>query len=350
MRSRPRPSLTLTVVAALSILPCASAVQSAPPEQRARQILQTSGVKGGLILHIGCGDGKVTAALRAGDAYVVHALDRDSADVTQAREHIQSRGLYGPVSVDRWTGKTLPYVDNLANLVVIENKGDVARSEVMRVLAPNGVACIAEGGKLSTITKPWPQEMDEWTHYLHGPDGNPVADDSLVGPPTRLQWVGNPRWARHHDHMASMTSLVSAQGRLFYILDEGLTASIQLPAQWRLIARDAFNGTILWKRRIEQWNTAQYPLKSGPAHLLRRLVTEGNRVYVTLGIDAPVTALDAATGACPTIAATLPTSGRTRGTPTPTGAGRATRARSWPTTPIPAAGSGRSSPPWRPAR
>jgi len=93
-----------------------------------------------------------------------------------------------------------------------------------------------------------------------------------------------------------MTSLVSAQGRLFYIFDEGPTASVQLPPQWRLIARDAFNGVILWKRNIGQWNTHQYPLKSGPAHLLRRLVAVGDRVFVTLGIDAPVTALDAASG------------------------------------------------------
>jgi len=93
-----------------------------------------------------------------------------------------------------------------------------------------------------------------------------------------------------------MTSLVSAGGKLFYIFDEGLTASIQLPSKWRLVARDAFNGVILWKRNIDQWNTAQYPLKSGPAHLLRRLVAIGNRVYVTLSIDAPVTVLDAADG------------------------------------------------------
>jgi outer membrane protein assembly factor BamB len=96
--------------------------------------------------------------------------------------------------------------------------------------------------------------------------------------------------------MASMTSLVSARGRLFYILDEGPRASIQLPSRWRLIARDAFNGTILWKRDVDRWNTRQYPLKSGPAHLLRRLVAVEDRVYVTLGIDAPVAVLDAATG------------------------------------------------------
>jgi hypothetical protein len=129
--------------------------------------------------------------------------------------------------------------------------------------------------------------MDQWTHYFHGPEGNPVAQDTAVGPPQRLQWLGSPRWSRHHDHMASKTSMVSAGGRVFYILDEGPRSSIQLPSAWRLIARDGFNGTILWKRDIERWNTRHYPLKSGPAHLLRRLVAVEDRVFVTLGIDAP---------------------------------------------------------------
>ena len=32
----------------------------------ARKILEAAGVQGGLIVHVGCGDGKLTAALRAG--------------------------------------------------------------------------------------------------------------------------------------------------------------------------------------------------------------------------------------------------------------------------------------------
>ena len=69
-----------------------------------------------------------------------------------------------------------------------------------------------------------------------------------------------------------------------------------MPSQWSLVARDAFNGTILWKRSIGQWNTQLWPLKSGPNQLPRRLVAVGDRVYVTLGIDSPLEILDAATG------------------------------------------------------
>ena len=34
----------------------------------AQQILQDTGIQGGLIVHLGCGDGKLTAALHANDA------------------------------------------------------------------------------------------------------------------------------------------------------------------------------------------------------------------------------------------------------------------------------------------
>ena len=234
--------------------------------------------------------------MRAGDQYCVHGLDTDPAQVASARADLVEQGVYGPVSVDQWDGRHLPYADNLVNLIVAEEPAQLSEAELFRALAPGGVALLRRQGQWKKVLKPWPKEIDEWTHYFHGADGNPVAQDSIVGPPERLQWVGSPRWARHHDHMASMTSLVSAGGRLFYIFDEGPTASVQLPPRWRLVARDAFNGVILWKRRIDQWNTHQYPLKSGPAHLLRRLVAVGDRVFVTLGIDAPVTALEAASG------------------------------------------------------
>jgi outer membrane protein assembly factor BamB len=290
-----RMRLLTTFAYLLFVVSVLSVVKAQTPIE-AKQILETIGIKGGLVVHIGCGDGHLTASLRANDSYLVHGLDKNENNIEQARRHIKSLGIYGKVSVDLLRDNRLPYIDNLVNIVVSEDLGDIPMNELMRVLAPNGVAYIKENGKWTKTIKPCPKEIDEWTHYFHDADGNPVAKDSIVGPPERLQWVGSPLWARHHDHMASMTSLVSAGGRLFYILDEGPTTSIQLPPQWRLVARDAFNGVILWKRDIDKWNSHQYPLKSGPAHLLRRLVAMGDRVYVTLGIDAPVTALDAATG------------------------------------------------------
>ncbi len=288
----PRPRWHVAGITAAAVLFCSFA-----SAQSGAELLKMSGVRGGVVVHLGCGkDAALTLALRQNDGYVVQGLDTDPAAVAAARKALLAAGRYGPVAVDQWDGRRVPYADNFVNLIVAEEPAQVTDTELLRALAPNGVALVRRNGQWRKQVKPWPAAMDHWTHYFHGPDGNPTGDDTLVAPPTRLQWLGGPGWSRHHDHVASMSALVSANGRLFYILDEGSRASIQLPSYWRLIARDAFNGTVLWKRDIPKWISKDFGLKSGPAHLLRRLVAVGDRVYVTLGIDAPATVLDAATG------------------------------------------------------
>ena len=80
---------------------CAMAAAAAPAEQEAKTILGASGVKGGLVVHLGCGDGKATVALHANDSYLVHGLDADAANVAKARAHIEKAGdgLGGVVGV-----------------------------------------------------------------------------------------------------------------------------------------------------------------------------------------------------------------------------------------------------------
>jgi len=259
-------------------------------------MLQESGVRGGLLVHLGCGDGERTVGFYANEGYLVHGLNADRAQVMQARRRIAARGLYGPVSIDSFDGVHLPYIDNLVNLLVAEDLGDVSMDEVTRVLCPRGVAYIRQQGRWVRTVKAWPQEIDEWTHYMHGPDNNAVAQDTVIDSPRRLQWNGGPKWTRSHEKMSSMNAMVSARGRLFYVMDEGPSASVQLPPEWKLIARDAFNGVILWKRAIPLWHTHLWPLKAGPATIPRRLVAVGDHVYVTLGLTQPVVALDAASG------------------------------------------------------
>ena len=42
-------------------------VRAAKPKEQARNILDETDVQGGLVVHVGCGDGKLTADLRASD-------------------------------------------------------------------------------------------------------------------------------------------------------------------------------------------------------------------------------------------------------------------------------------------
>ena len=120
-----------------SSLPASAGAAEKAPAQR---IIEATGVSGGLIVHVGCGDGKLTARLPAGDGYLVQGLDADPDHVAKAREYIQSLGLYGKVSIDCCAGQRLPYVDNLVNLIVSEDLGAIAMDEAMRVLVPGGVA------------------------------------------------------------------------------------------------------------------------------------------------------------------------------------------------------------------
>ena len=278
----------------------ATSVLAGPADEQARTVLQATGVQGGLIVHLGCGDpstssgqaGKLTAALRAGEGYLVHGLDADAANVAAARAYIQAQGLYGPVSVDRFDGRRLPYVDNLVRLVVADDLGKVPMAEVMRVLAPNGVAYV--GGK-KTI-KPWPKEIDEWGHLLYDASGNPAGGDQRVGPPRHIQWECGPRWSRSHENMSSVSAVVSAGGRIFTIMDEGPPGSMYHSAKWFLTARDAFSGVALWRKPLDRWQTSRYPLKWGPFQLPRRLVALNDTVYVTLGVDRGVSEIRAATG------------------------------------------------------
>jgi hypothetical protein len=224
------------------------------PRQQANDIIKATGIQGGVVVHVGCGDGTLTAALRINDCYLVQGLSHDVDIVKQTRASLHSLGKYGPVTIDRLPTASLPYVDNSVNLLVSEDLRGIAQDEVMRVLAPSGVAYVRmtddrgqraeDRGRWRTIVKPRPAGIDEWTHFLYDASNNAVSHDTAVGMPTHMQWVGAPQLARSHDHLASMSVAVSAGGRIFYIADEGSLAALAFPSKWFLQARDAFNGGI----------------------------------------------------------------------------------------------------------
>ncbi|MHC4583226.1 MAG: outer membrane protein assembly factor BamB family protein [Planctomycetota bacterium] len=300
------PDLLLLMVFSISTLSAQNTVQP----RTAREILNVTDIKGGLIVHLGCGNGELTAALHINDRYLVHGLDINPQAIIQARKHIQGLGLYGKVSVCKFDGRDLPYVDNLVNLLIVENNGGVPMEECMRVIAPEGVLYIKSGNKWEKIIKPRPESIDEWTHHLHDAGGNAVANDLIVGPPHHLQWTAGPLWARSHGWTPSVSAMVSTGGRVFYICDETLTClEGTVPSKWFLVARDAFSGVLLWKCPVPDWGSARFSRTPDtgegvasvgrftmPSHIGKRLVAVDDTVYVTLGANAPVTALDAATG------------------------------------------------------
>ncbi|MEI6234347.1 MAG: PQQ-binding-like beta-propeller repeat protein [Planctomycetota bacterium] len=283
-------------IVALSVILFLHLSYAAEPDALAKQIFDATNVRGGFVVHVGCGDGRLTKALRRNASYQVQGLDTSPENVAAARAYLTKEGVYGDVCVDRFDGAMLPYIDNLVNLLVVEKGDGVSADEVTRVLVPDGVAYVQKNGAWTKVIKPRPASLDEWTHFYYDARGNAVSKDMTVGPPERLQWVGSPRWSRHHDRISSLSAMVSAHGRNYYIMDEGSRISILMPSKWMLTARDSFNGTILWRQPIENWQNQMWPLKSGPTQLTRRLVAEGDRIFVTKGIEAPVSCLNGATG------------------------------------------------------
>jgi len=292
----------------------AAAVHAEDISRDGRRLVGESGVTGGVVVQIGADGGKEVAGLLAGDQYLVQVLETDAGKIAKTRDELRAGGLYGKISVRDFDGKTLPYADNVVNLILVSRGAcRVSGEEIARVLAPRGVlltkAPLASTSRnlkrceppqglkgWSMCSKPVPVEIDDWTHFLHGPDNNAVANDTRAGMPRSIQWVADPMWMRSHEQMASVSALVSAKGRVFYVEDLAPRVSIRYMADWKLTCRDAFNGKLLWQRDVGQWSDHLRHFRAGPVHLPRRLVAVGDKIYVTLAIDAPVSVLDAVTG------------------------------------------------------
>jgi len=238
-----------------------------------------------------------------------HCLETSEAKVDAVRREIAAAGCHGKVSAATFDGKRLPYIDNLVSRIVVAGERcAVPRKEILRALAPYGTAiaprgssCLPSptrdiGGGYAAFVKPYPRAMDEWPQRLHGSDNNCVARDMVVGPPRHVQWVSGPAWLRAHIGSPTVTSMVSSGGRLLSIEDHETAENPLLPARWRLVARDAFNGIVLWTRDYPDWEQVTAHMSSYHAQMQRRLVAIGGTVYCTPGLTAPVTALSAATG------------------------------------------------------
>jgi len=269
-----------------------------------------------LALHIGCGKGELTALLKRSDSFIVHGLDRSEDAIASARKYLLGKGVYGEVSVEHWGGGRLPYANDLAALAVVEDE-KVDRAEVMRVLRPLGVACFRKGKGWEVVKKAWPDDIDEWTHFLHDASNNAVAKDTRVSAPKHLQWQAGPLWLRSHETPSGIESMVTARSRVFYIFDKGVIGitDLRFPERWAIICRDAFSGVKLWERSLKDWGLKAfgkqyldmlekdgYEVSSGlrtkvPESNQYRLVADGDRLYATMGYhSAPLVIMDAATG------------------------------------------------------
>ncbi len=253
----------------------------------------SGGIAGGLCVWLGCDDATEARQMAGSGRFLVQMLDTDAARVTSVRNQPETQLNYGLLSAQRLTSPDrLPYTENLVNLLIVSPDFDlkIPMEEIVRVLAPGGVV-IAQGDRptpetlteaglklIATVEadtrtlarKPFPADMDSWTHPRHAADGNTVSTDHQVGPPRRIRWVTGPS--------QEISNVVISQGRNFY------------GGVW---ARDSFNGLRLWQRDL-----TPSPARGGygfgsQSGSVRPIAAEGLLLTVTNGT---VEALDGATG------------------------------------------------------
>ena len=290
-----------------------SADEKADQRKLAKAMLDSLGAKAGLCVHLGVQDGNLTTDLSGDGQYLVHGLCTSQESVERARKTIDSAGMSGVVSVELGSVKRLPYADRLVNLIVADDypglvKQGLTIDELLRVLRPGGVAWLGKGddgepslkeltkklvdariefdvtdrsGGWVKLAKPRSELMDQWTHRFRDSTGNAVSKDKIVGLPSGVRWVAGPNWPTGY-RKSAVPGRVASEDRLVYIFqDEEQTMDGPQP-QDSLIARDAYNGLLLWKRKTTTKSTA--------------LVSVGDRVFTVLEDDGQLVALDAGTG------------------------------------------------------
>jgi outer membrane protein assembly factor BamB len=261
---------------------------------------EKAGFASGLAVIVGSTDGAAEVALAEGGRWLVQGLARDEKAVLAARATIRGKGLYGIATVvGAQNFKTLPFADGLATLVVVDRGalGNDAppEAEVLRILAPGGLALSWSGERWSHAIAPRSPDLDDWTHFDHDATGSGQSLDKRVAPPTQLQWRvevqpyrgwgGNPAGYRPY------STFRIAGGRSFCIENQ-MDAKTQVESKTEnavLQARHASNGLPIWK----------WPLNTRAAsatHIEYQLVADAERVVFVPAPGKPPLALDAATG------------------------------------------------------
>ncbi len=230
-------------------VPLLAAVQSGPADGK---------IQGGLCVLVGA-DAELSESLVQAGSFVVHVLDPEATTVDALVQRLTGKRLYGRVSAEVWNAATLPFADNLVSLLVVNGPTTIPDTELLRVVRPLGEIAVRSGTTWKRTTKPWIEGMGEWTHWRHGADGNMVSKDRLVDVPARVQWTFG------RDVVSERTFALYAGGRIFaYERDE-------------VLARDAFNGMPLWRKRADL-GIGKEEKEAGYVNL-DRMVADGDRVY-----------------------------------------------------------------------
>ena len=169
----------------------------------------------------------------------------DGEETTLLRRAAEAENLLGSsVFVEEGDWQSIHLADNLAGLIVV---GPAAREampekELLRVVHPGGKILVGD----RVITKPNPSDTDSWSHPHHGPDNNPQSTDQLARAPYLTQFLADPKFCP----MPEVS--VAAGGRIFRAFGHIAHKANQNEMLNTLICANAYNGMILWQRKLKE--------------------------------------------------------------------------------------------------
>ena len=250
----------------------------------ARDLLRSAPTSKGVCSVLGPSGSGILLEIARQSEFLIHVWDPNPTSVAKVGADVDAASLAGKrIIVERGDLDRLPYADNLIDLVISMSLSDavldqLTPAEVLRVLRPGGTAVLGqrnppdsgpgalaatrtekwldgaaarkkslargEGGLWIHIEKPVPEGIDDWSHWEHGPDNNPVSTDSVIKAPYMTQWLGLP----YYITMPAITT--AAGGRVFIAM--GHIAHHEREEKWlnTLMAANGYNGTLLWARKL----------------------------------------------------------------------------------------------------
>jgi outer membrane protein assembly factor BamB len=215
---------------------------AAAPAQDAPEILKTLGVKKGICVVLGPMEGVSPLDLVRQSELLFYVEYDDEEKVEALRRESEKAGLLGKrIWVEKGDHQPIHLADGVADGMVI---GDgVRKDEAMRVLRPGAKAIKL---KSEVAVKPAAEGVDEWSHPYHGPDNNPQSKDTVARGPFLTQFMSEP-W-----YSAMPQFSVFSGGRVFKIFGERTSTQAHWEGMHTLFALSAYNGTLLWKRKLPE--------------------------------------------------------------------------------------------------
>ena len=238
-------------------------------------VVEAVGAGHGICVVVGEGACDLALELAKGTELLIYTQLSQSKDFESACRKVEEAGYYGSrIFVGEGVQK-LHLAGNVADVVVaLGNGGGFSTEEMLRVVRPAGKVILPD----KTVTKPFPQGVDDWTHPYHGPDNNPQSNDKVVVAPYLTQFMAEPRYAP-----LPQVGVASA-GRMFKAFGHVAFKEREEPYLNKLVAFNGYNGSILWQRDLTE----------GVMIHRNTMIATPTKLYV--GDDKSCKVIDTATG------------------------------------------------------